>query len=593
MTSIIFVEGSSLVSIGYQSFRGTGLTSIIIPASLTSTSIGDYAFFGASSLTSIIIPANVNTIGTGAFLETSSLTSVTFEENSQLASIGASAFQSTALISITIPAGVIIIKANAFNSALSLNSVTFEAGSKLTMIEGYVFYKSALTSIIIPPNVFSIGSNAFAGSDLTTVYIADGQLTGISSPATDVIFFGATNVNTLRTTSTFTYSNGSTTDRSDTIITSSSYSVPSGYSLVSVSLGPFTTSIGDNAFQDASGLTSIIIPATVNSIGDNAFLNSGLSTVYIVDGRFGKPSPATGVSFFGATNVTTTYPSIPQTIYKYSDGTTEESTNIYIGTNYYNIPPGASLVGIIIGTTARSILNNTFQDASGLTSITITESVTSIGNNAFLNSGLSTVNLAYNQFGIISDTNVSFFGATVSIIFPPISETKFVYSDGSTSESTHTTITYSSYSNSIPSGSYLVGVYIATNVTSLGYQAFYNRTSMTSAVFVEGSQLTSIGDSAFNSTALTSIIIPASVVSIGPAAFIGVSSLSSVTFEENSQLVSIGLNGFRGASALTSINIPAGVNSIGTYAFTGATSLTSVTFEEISQLGEIPTRAFM
>jgi hypothetical protein len=99
------------------------------------------------------------------------LSSVTFEENSQLTSIGTYAFQSTALTSITIPASVNSIGDYVFNGA------------------------SSLTSITIPANVNSIGSNAFTGSSLSTVYIVDGQVingNSITSPATGVIFYGRT-----------------------------------------------------------------------------------------------------------------------------------------------------------------------------------------------------------------------------------------------------------------------------------------------------------------------------------------------------------------------------------------------------------------
>ena len=57
-----------------------------------------------------------------------------------------------------------------------------------------MFNSTALTSITIPATVASIGEDAFLYSELSTVYIENGQL-GITSPDQNVTFFGAT-VNT-------------------------------------------------------------------------------------------------------------------------------------------------------------------------------------------------------------------------------------------------------------------------------------------------------------------------------------------------------------------------------------------------------------
>ena len=64
-----------------------------------------------------------------------------------------------------------------------------------------------------------------------------------------------------------------------------------------------------------------------------------------------------------------------------------------------------------------SIGNNSFADCSSLTSIAIPTSVTSIANDAFQNSGLTTVTIANGQLGITSPAvGVSFFGAIVNTV---------------------------------------------------------------------------------------------------------------------------------------------------------------------------------
>ena len=91
--------------------------------------------------------------------------------------------------------------------------------------------------------------------------------------------------------------------------------------------------------------------------------------------------------------------------------------------------------------------------------------------------------------------------------------------------------------------------------------------------------VTSIGDRIFRwCENLTSITIPNSVTSIGQEAFLGCSSLTSITIPNS--VTSIEKWVFAECSSLTSITIPEGVTSIGSYAFYDCSSLTSITIPE-------------
>ena len=146
------------------------------------------AFSDCTALTSIEIPASVETIEAAAFKGCSSLATVTFENGSQLKTIGGGSYSSgafsdcTALTSIEIPASVETIEASAFKGCSSLATVTFENGSQLKTIEGG--YPSsgtfadctALTSIEIPASVETIEAAAFKGcSSLATVTFEKGS----------------------------------------------------------------------------------------------------------------------------------------------------------------------------------------------------------------------------------------------------------------------------------------------------------------------------------------------------------------------------------------------------------------------------------
>ncbi|AIV03703.1 BspA-like protein [Candidatus Malacoplasma girerdii] len=151
-------------------------------------------------------------------------------------------------------------------------------------------------------------------------------------------------------------------------------------------------------------------------------------------------------------------------------------------------------------------------------------------------------------------------------------------------------------------------------VTGIARFAFWNCTSLTSVTFAEGSQLTSIGDNAFNGcSALTSITIPSNVTSIGERAFSDCSSLTSITipsgltqigpkafdncvkltavnFTDDSKLNNIGDEAFDGCASLTSINIPNSVTSIGDYAFVSC-PLTNIKFTDNDTYKRVSTKS--
>ena len=126
-------------------------------------------------------------------------------------------------------------------------------------------------------------------------------------------------------------------------------------------------------------------------------------------------------------------------------------------------------------------------------------------------------------------------------------------------------------------------------ITSIGDQAFYNCTSLTSITIPDS--VTSIGVGAFYyCPSLTSITIPDSVTSIGSGAFAYCTSLTSIygkyASNDGRYLIIDGvLNSFAPAG-LTEYTIPDSVTSIGQEAFGGCTSLTSITIpDSITSIG--------
>ena len=381
-------------------------------------------------------------------------------------------------------------------------------------------------------------------------------------------------------------------------------------SLTSVEIPNSVTSIGIGAFEDCSGLTSVEIPNSVTSIGDMAFYGcSGLTSVTI-------PNSVTSIgiyTFYGCSGLTSV--EIPNSVtsigqkafYGCSGLTSVEIPNsvtsigsgAFDGTAWFeNQPDGVVYIDkwaytykgtmpsnshIILKDGTVRIANGAFKGCSGLTSVEIPNSVTSIGENAFNDcSGLTSVEIP-NSVTSISDGAFYDCSGLTSVEIP----------------NSVTSIGYWAFSGC----SGLTSVEIPNSVTSISYDTFYGCESLTSVEIP--SSVTNIGKYAFGKcSGLTKIevasdntaydsrndcnaiietgsntliagcqntIIPNSVTSISEGAFKGCSGLTSV--EIPNSVTSIGDDAFSDCSGLTSVTIGSGVTTIGRFAFGGLTPL--------------------
>ena len=208
------------------------------------------------------------------------------------------------------------------------------------------------------------------------------------------------------------------------------------------------------------------------------------------------------------------------------------------------------------------ICDGAFRGCDSLQSITIPNSVTSIGDDAFsLCISLQSITIP-NSVTKIGDG--AFYGC--NICFFICNSTYFQNDDVCLFNKDKTAI--------VSRIKDCINYIIPNSVTSIGDYAFYNCKSLQSITIPNS--VTSIGNRAFDfCVSLQSITIPNSVTSIGDKAFYLCKSLQSITIPNS--VTSIGDGAFSGCKSLQSVTIPNSVTSIGDGAFSDCESLTNVT----------------
>ena len=683
------INGINVTRIEANAFKNnTSITSVVIPKGVTS--IGTSAFDSCKSLASIKIPENVTSIGTSAFSSCKVLTSIKIPENvtsignftfygctalksiripDSVTSIGNRAFQNcTSLTSIEIPSSVTSIGNYAFTYCDSLNTVyvcnssidssNFEISSNGKLPKNIFYFEestntitkyvgsatnveipstingidvttigsetfkdnTSITSVVIPSSVTSIGNYAFTYCDsLNTVYVCNSSIdsdrfkisTGGKLPE-NIFYFD-------ETTGTITKYIGSATNveipstiNGINVTTIGDNAFNSCTSLTSIEISEGVTSIGEYAFVDCTSLASVKIPSSVTSINEGAFCRcSALKSVEILNGlktigdsAFSDCTALTDITipdsvtticetaFSDCTALTSIeLPDNIKTIQFKTFMNCKSLASVKLPKNLTSIEEGAFancklLKDIEIPNGVTQILDGAFKACESLEEITIPNSVTSIGRGVFIDcTSLKSITIPssitvsnFNDIVFLECTNLDTIYVCNSS-FDKSNSSKFkISNDGTLPENIfyfdETTGTITGYAGSATNVE-IPSTINSINVTTIGKDAFRDCTFIESIQFPEG--LTSFSESSFyGCTSLTEIHLPDSLIYTGNNSFGGCTNLKTVTFGENSKLKNIDYGTFISCTSLESINIPNTVELISGYAFNGCKSLKNI-----------------
>lgn len=298
------------------------------------------------------------------------------------------------------------------------------------------------------------------------------------------------------------------------------------------------TSIKDHAFYRCDQLTSVYIPKSITKIGDNAFTGCTKNKkVTFEDGTssltIGKKQNKNEQVYYGLfQDCTLVTLHLGRTL---SYSTHAFRINTSAGSGYGGPFEGkTTLTSLTIGNNVSSIGDGLFYGCKGLTSISLPNSVQEVGNGAFRNcTSLQIFNMG---------DNVTKVG-------------EYAFQDCSS----------------------LISASISQKVIEIGAHAFDNCSKLANATIPESVE--TIGDYAFyNCSKLTNIVLSNSVTTIGLCVFSGCTGLTDITLSDN--LTTIGGGAFGNCTGLTSLEIPNSVSTIGNSTFTGCSNLKEIKIKD-------------
>ena len=442
------------------------------------------------------------------------------------------------------------IDSYAFEKNTTLTSVSIP--ETVTELEYYAFKDcTSLTAVTIPGGLTkagSLGSGVFSGcSALTTVQFGSG-LTSIPEA-----LFEGTGLKTI------------TLPESVTSI--GPWAFANCAKLEQVSFPAGLTLIDLCAFENCTALTAVTLPKRLTELGSEVFKNcSALKSVWIPKSLTNN---GLGGGFKGCTALT---------------DITFETGITKIADYQFN---GSPIKSITIPDTVTTIGMSAFANCANLTAIDLPSSVTEIDGYAFSSTGLTAVTLPKHLRELGTD---AFAGCTaLKSVFISLSLQTATYPFRKCTALTDVTFEdgRTKLPNTLLEDSGIRQLTVPQTVTKIGYSAFAGCTQLTAITLPAG--LRELGSEAFKGcTALTGVALPDSLTALSHGAFENCTSLTAVEFPAGitpfSWSSSSGM--LRNCTSLRSVKLPKTVSSLGNYFFAGCTALERIVLpDSVTEIG--------
>lgn len=363
-------------------------------------------------------------------------------------------------------------------------------------------------------------------------------------------------------------------------------------SLKSIKLPASLELIGTDSFNGCTSLTSIVIPESVKRINAGAFRNcTALESITIPET---VQYMGEGNTFNGCTSLKTL---------NWPDSTTTINAQMF---------QNSGLTSLTIPETVTLIGNYAFAGCTGLTSIEIPDAVTAINTNAFNGSGLTSVKIGNGVKTIGASAFAGTHLKTVSIgsgitsigtgAFNNLVDLQsFTIADGTpysvspdmtlllyTNPSTADVSAVSFFGNKdsitfpdnvtiiqaqFAKGSTLLKSVTIPNVKTFGNNAFQDCPNLTTVAYSSDAEVT--GNYTFmNDSSLVNVTLPGKATAIGNGLFQNCKSLKSVSIPSTVTKLNSGV--FSGCSSLSEITLPEGLTELAQDLFRGCSSLKSI-----------------
>ena len=421
----------------------------------------------------------------------------------------------------------------------SLKTIDF---GNATAIGDNAFEGCGVTSVTIPSTITSMRNNSFAGCvDLASVkfegdvgYLGSnifGKCTALTSiDISPLTAMGSSMFNACSALTAVEIPAGIKTIASQAFLSCSLLS--------SVTLNEGLQTIGSRAFESCA-LTSVTIPASVTELGDKAFYNNkSLASVVYADGTTLATIGSDTFSYVPATNLT-----IPSTVTKIGNSAFYNCTGL----------SSVRLDGITFGT-------NVFRGCTGLTSVTIPASYTTIPTGIFYDCKNITSVTFEDEAKITSVGNYAFYSVPATNLIVP---------------SNVTSIGESAYHKCTG----LSSVVIPKELTVLSKNVFSGCTGLTSVVFEDESTITELKEGAFYNVPATNLIIPSKITAIGSNAYAKSGLSGEIVISKD--ITSVGNSAFENCTKITSVVFEEGFSgTLGTSSFTGLKYVTKLVLVE-------------